>query len=89
MRVVFLYHPKSEQEGRVLDYVHEYKSRHPEIEPELMSLETREGAEMAKLYDVTSYPAVLAVSRDGHLQQFWQGEQLPLMRELDAYAFSY
>jgi len=89
MRVVFLYHPKSDQEGKVLDYVHEYKMRHPEIEPELLSLETVEGAEMATLYGVYSYPAILAVSHDGSLQQLWQDEQLPLMQELDAYAFAY
>lgn len=84
-----MYHPKSDQEGRVLDYAHEYKSRHPQIEPELISLETREGAEMARLYDVTNYPAILAVSHDGHLQQLWQDQQMPLMQELDAYAFAY
>jgi hypothetical protein len=44
---------------------------------------------MAKLYGVYAYPAILAVSHDGSLQQLWQDEQLPLMQELDAYAFAY
>jgi L-rhamnose mutarotase len=89
MRVVFLYRPHTEQEGKVLDYVHEYKMRHQDVEPELVSLDTREGDDMAKLYGVYSYPAILAISHDGSMRQMWQDEQLPLMNELDAYATAY
>jgi len=89
MRVVFLYHPKSDHAGKILEYAEEYRRRHPEIEPELLSLETTEGAEMAKLYGITSYPAILAISHDGRLQQLWQEEQLPLMQDLDAYAYAF
>lgn len=72
-----------------MDYVREYQMRHPQIEPELLSLETREGADMARLYDVTRYPAVLVISQDGRLQQLWQEAELPLMGELEAYTYSY
>jgi hypothetical protein len=89
MRVVFLYRPRTEQEGKVLDYVREYKMRHPNIEPELLSVDTREGDDMAKLYGVYSFPAIMAVSHDGSLQHLWQEERLPLMNELDAYALAY
>lgn len=89
MRVVFLYRPNTEQEGKVLDYVREYKMRHPDIEPELVSVETIEGAEMAKLYGIYAYPAIMAISHDGSLMQLWQDEHLPLMRDLDAYAYGY
>jgi hypothetical protein len=89
MRVVFLYRSKTDQEGKVLDYVHEYKMRHPDLEPELLDLETVVGAEMAKLYGVYSYPAILAISRDGSLQQLWQSETMPLMQDLDAYAYAF
>jgi hypothetical protein len=89
MRIVVLYRPHSEHEGRVLDYVRDYKTRHPGMEPELVSLDTREGDDIARLYGVYSYPAILAVSRDGSLMQMWQDEQLPLMNEIDAYAFAF
>lgn len=89
MRIVFLYHPKSDHEGKVLDYVKEYTMRHPNIVPELISLETRDGADMARLYDVYAYPAILIISHDGRLQQLWQQEQLPLMQDLDAYAVAF
>jgi hypothetical protein len=51
-----------------------------------LSLETPEGSEMAKLYGITSYPAILVMQNDGHLQQMWQGETLPLMSEVQAYS---
>jgi hypothetical protein len=89
MRVIFLYRPKSEHEGKVLDYVQEYKMRHPQAEPELVSLDTREGDDMAKLYGVYAYPAILAISHDGSMRQMWQDSQLPLMNEIDAYAMAY
>jgi hypothetical protein len=84
MRVLILYHPKSDHGGMVEDYVTEYsRTRNKQIE--LLSLETKEGAEMAKLYDVTNYPALLIRQDDGHLLQMWQGNMLPLMNEVDGY----
>lgn len=84
MRVVILYHPKTEQEPVVADYVHEYQTRYGDA-PELISLETVAGAEMAKLYGVTNYPAVLALSESGQLQSLWQAELLPLMSDVEYY----
>jgi hypothetical protein len=89
MKVVVLYRPNSEHYGRVMDYVHDYKRMHPNTQLEMLSLDTVEGAETARLYDVYSYPAILALSNDGHLQQLWQSDQLPLMHEIDAYALAY
>lgn len=85
MRVVILYHPKSEQAGTAQDYVREYHARHEDHDIELLSLETKDGADMAQLYDVVRYPAILAIANDGQLLQLWQEEQLPLMNELDTY----
>lgn len=85
MRMVALYHPKSEHSGRVEDYAHEYHMRHPDREIELISVDTREGWELAKLYDVVRYPALMVITDDGRLQQMWQEQQLPLMNEIDSY----
>lgn len=54
-------------------------------EIQLVSLDTREGSDMARLYDVTSYPAVLAIKDDGQLLKFWQGPNLPLKDEVAGY----
>jgi len=83
MRAIVLYHPRSEHGGQVEDYKRDFKIiKNKELE--LLSLETVAGAEMAKLYDVTSYQAVLVMAQDGSLQKIWPGG-LPLMNELDAY----
>jgi hypothetical protein len=84
MKVVVLYRPRSEQEGKVLDFARDYKQlRNREFN--LVSLDTVEGDNMAKVYDITQYPAFLAIKDDGQLEQMWQGENLPLMNELDYY----
>lgn len=85
MRIVILYHPKSDHVGIVEEYAHEYDRRHPDRKIELLSLDTKDGWEMAKLYDVVRYPAVLAIEKDGHMAALWQDEQLPLMNEVDSY----
>ncbi|OGL25234.1 hypothetical protein A3A68_00715 [Candidatus Saccharibacteria bacterium RIFCSPLOWO2_01_FULL_48_13] len=92
MKLVVLYHPKSEHGGIVEDYVRDFGRRRPNSKLKLVSLETREGAQMAELYDVVRYPAVLAIAKDGSLQKLWQSDtpasELPLMRDLDYYANS-
>jgi hypothetical protein len=84
MKVVVLYRPKSEQEGKVLDYARNYKML-KNRDLKLVSLDTVEGDTFAKLYDITQYPAFLAIQNDGQLEQLWQGENSPLMNELDYY----
>jgi hypothetical protein len=84
MKMVVLYRPNSEQEGKVLDFTRDYKQlRNRELN--LVSLDTVEGDNMAKVYDITQYPAFLAIKDDGQLEQMWQGEQMPLMNEIDYY----
>lgn len=85
MRVVILYHQNSQQAGVVEDYIRDFKNQHPEHDIESISLETREGADMARLYGVVSYPAVLALDSNGGLLQLWQDEHLPLSNEVDFY----
>ncbi len=52
---------------------------------ELLSLETKRGADLAKLYDVVRYPAVIAIRDNGELLKYWEGGELPLMDEVAAY----
>lgn len=84
MKVVVLYRPKSEHEGKVLDYARDYK-QFKNKQLKLVSLDDVEGDDLAKLYDVTAYPAILALRDDGQLQKIWQGDMWPLMDELDYY----
>ncbi len=79
-----MYHPNSEFARPVEQYVADFeRSQGGTIE--LISLETREGAEMARLHDIVRYPAVLAIQQNGALASEWQGDKLPLMSEVASY----
>lgn len=85
MKVIMLYRPNSEHAGTAEDYAEEYHRRHSDKQIELVSVDTLEGADKARLYGVTRYPAILALSDDGSFLQLWQDDQLPLMSEVDFY----
>lgn len=86
MRLLILYRPNSEHSTRVEEFAHDFQSRHDIGKKlELVSLNTRDGAATASLYDVISYPAILALADDGSLLNSWQGDTLPLMDEVAGY----
>lgn len=80
MKAFILYRPNSEHELAVSDFVRDF-ARFTQNEIELISLDTVEGADKARLYDVTQYPAVVATDDSGVMQRLWQGT-MPLMNEL-------
>lgn len=80
-----LYRPKSDHATMVEEYVREFSKRHITNRLNLVSLDTRDGASTASLYDVMQYPAILALTDDGQLLKGWQGGSLPLMNELAYY----
>jgi hypothetical protein len=84
MKVVILYRSKSENERLVLDFERDYYHQTGR-ELTLYDLSVSEGTNLAELYDVTRYPAVLAMTNDGALLQLWQGENLPLMSDVMYY----
>jgi len=84
MRLCFLYHPVSEHGRQVEEYAREFARKYTKT-PELISVDTPQGSEMAKLYDVVQYPALLAVDNNGGLLKYWQGDLLPLMDEVAGY----
>jgi hypothetical protein len=68
----------------VRDYQQRYDSGR---KVELVSLNTRDGAATASLYDVMTYPAILALGNDGSILNMWQGVPMPLMDEVAGYAY--
>lgn len=79
-----LYRPNSEGSRVVEEYVRDFeKSRGKEIK--LISLNTREGAAIASLYDMMQNPGLLVLRDDGQVVADWQGMQLPLMNEVAGY----
>lgn len=84
MKALVLYHPQSEFARGVEEYVHDF-ARSRGITIDLVSLETIEGSDMAKLYDIVRYPALLVIKDDGQLVKNWEGDTLPLMNEVAGY----
>ncbi len=84
MKISILYHPASEFARAVESYARDFE-RQKGAAIELISLETREGAELATLYDIVQYPAVLARRDSGELLKHWEGDPLPLMNEVAGY----
>jgi hypothetical protein len=84
MKVVVLYRSQTEYERAVLEFERDYRMQTGR-DLALVDLDTKEGADLAELYDIVRYPAVLARSNNGELLQLWQGEILPLIRDVTFY----
>ena len=84
MKVKVLYRDNTDHTRSVLTFQQEFKMR-TGADLELVSLDTVEGSSIAKVYDITSYPAVLVTTDTGELQQLWQGEHLPLINDVRGY----
>ncbi|MET1033195.1 MAG: hypothetical protein ABWX94_01725 [Candidatus Saccharimonadales bacterium] len=86
MKVLVLYRPNSEHATNVETFVRDFEHQHnPGSKVELVSVNTRDGTATASLYDIWSFPTIIAVSEDGRMMNMWQGEPLPLMNEVAGY----
>jgi hypothetical protein len=87
MRVVMLYRPNSEFARQAEEYMTDFHRFHPGEKIEILNIDSVEGSHTVQLYGVIEFPAVIAVSNDGVMQQMWQGiDRLPLMNDLAYYA---
>lgn len=84
MKVVILYRPNSEHDTRVQSLVRDYEHQTGK-HLELLSLDTRDGADKARLWDIVQYPALVALDDQGQVLKVWQDEQFPLMNEISWY----
>jgi len=84
MKALVLYRPNAEFARMVEEYARDIESQKG-LTLELISVDSIEGADMAKLYGIVQYPAILAIREDGQLMREWQGERLPLMDEVAGY----
>ena len=81
MKLLILYHDKSDHALSTESYAKDIE-RFGGLKPELISLETVEGDHNARLYDITQYPAIVAIKNDGQMSGLWQGLPLPLINEV-------
>lgn len=89
MKVLVLYRPNSDHASEVESFVRDFQRLHDygQNKVELVSVNTRDGAATASLYDILSYPAILALADDGSVLNLWPGPQLPLMDEVAGYMY--
>jgi len=85
MKIVGLYHAHGEFARQLENFARDFDHRHGKT-MELIDLETKEGADIATLYDIVQYPAILAIRDDGQLAKAWLGTAFPLMDEVSGYA---
>jgi hypothetical protein len=86
MKILILYRPESEHARTVEEFIHDFQRRHNTHHLEVLNIDSRDGIATATLYDVMQYPAILVLQNDGAVQKAWEGDSLPLMDEVAAYA---
>lgn len=85
MRVVVIYKKNTEYERTVLDFLRDFEYQTGHI-LETMDPESAEGSHFCEAYDIVEYPAIVVVSDDSKLQNFWRGLPLPTISEVSYYA---
>jgi len=89
MKLLILYRPESEHSTLVETFVRDFQHQHDlGSKVELISVNTRDGAATASLYDIWSFPTLMVVDEDGRMINMWQGEELPLMDEVAGYVYA-
>ena len=89
MKLLILYRPESEHSTEIESFIREFQRQYEAGRRlETLSLNTRDGAATASLYDVMAYPAILALGDDGRILNVWQGKPLPLMDEVAGYVYA-
>ena len=85
MKLVVFYRPNSEHSRQVEEFVHDFLRYEPDRKIDLIDVDSPYGVSQCELYDVITYPTVIAKGEDGVLLHSWAGE-IPLMNELSYYA---
>lgn len=86
MKTLVLYRPNSEYARSVDEFVREFQVRSGGGKVlEVVNIDSREGAQIAELYGIMQYPAILVLQSDGFMQKSWEGGTLPLIEEVMGY----
>lgn len=83
MRTRILYRSGTENEPQALEFI---RSLDPMDRDRVQAVDTnsRDGDDLARLYDIQIYPTVIVTSNEGMLVRSWQGT-LPLIGEFTYY----
>ena len=84
MRVVVVYKQQTDYARDVDSFLFDFK-RLTGHDLETIDPESRDGIMFCETYDILQYPAVIALSDSGQLQNMWLGVPLPTMSEVSYY----
>lgn len=84
MKTQLFYRPNSEHERLVIDYLRDFKMQTGKELP-TVDVDSREGVELCRLYDIMQYPAIVVTDDEGKVQNIWVGESLPRIGEVSYY----
>lgn len=85
MKTVILYRPNSEGETSVQAYVREFERETGHV-IELIDSTSISGTQLAELYDVVQFPAIVTTREDGSFIERWQErDKWPTISELSFY----
>lgn len=84
MRVVVVYRQESDHAREVLSFLHDFARQTGHVIEEI-NPDTRDGADLCRVYDIVEYPTIIALSDNGQLQHMWRGRPLPTISEVSFY----
>lgn len=85
MRVAVVYRQESDHAREVLSFLHDFARQTGHVIEEI-NPDTRDGADLCRVYDIVEYPTIIALSDNGQLQHMWRGRPLPTISEVSFYA---
>lgn len=84
MRVAVVYRQESDHAREVLSFLHDFARQTGHVIEEI-NPDTRDGADLCRVYDIVEYPTIIALSDNGQLQHMWRGRPLPTISEVSFY----
>lgn len=85
MRVVVVYKQQTDYARDVESFLFDFK-RLTGRDLETLDPESPGGISFCEAYDIVEYPSIIALSDDGHMQNYWRGLPLPTLSEVSYYA---
>lgn len=84
MKTVIFYRDASEHGQAVREFLREFERRTGKT-IETIDPDSPAGSQRAAVYDIVTYPTVLATDNNGVLQNQWSGLPLPTISEVSYY----
>ncbi len=84
MSVRVIYKEASDHSRDTVTFLHDFERR-TGVSLDVLDPDTRDGAEICRLYDIVQYPAILATDESGVMLNAWQGLPLPTIDEVSYY----